>query len=704
MSSAFQAEERYAVSKVIPLPFIHLPPTNPSTIYTTLLHAAQECRKLGQDHCLITFDFPLYIKAVDILHAEPRNAELQGTILRLGGFHLLMSFLGAIGYMMAGSGIEELWQTVYAKNTVKHFMSGHAYSRAVRANFLAFSAISSLLFSAYEIPEETVMQSRAKCMVEQILAGTVSHSDAANSGVAQTLADHLDAALATAEAKGRTQKLWVQYVRCVEIVALFIAAERSGNFELHLHCVGKMLPFFHASGHLNYAKGAHLYLQQMLSLETTMSALEFHKFTSEGFFTIRRTNKFWAGTWSDMIIEQVLMKWMKSRGGLTHGRGVSDEVVARSLHSLPEASRVMQAVEDFCGLSTGSSEQHVELRDSRQITDSQDLEKFVLWLKMHNPFEKRPVELVSLSSDVVGDSSINCDQAEEVGKKLLSQCVGKNFKNLKLQRKSVCKSLASVVQSSVRVGDDEIEINPNQLFHRSLCVLKTAEEVEQIFEFEMAARSPALFEPNGVMRKGCKSSLAEALVAECPAALAASPPPELQNPKYVIDGGLLVHKVPFPRPASFSEIANVFSDYVVKNWGVGATVVFDGYPDKPTTKSKEQQRRASKAGCADIKVSPEVTLSIPHEKFLSNPRNKTEFISLVSDRFQECGVGTVQAESDADTVIVHTTLTEARQAGSAVLVGEDTDLLVLLLHHTDQENVFMLKPGRGQRGKIPPST
>lgn len=62
-----------------------------------------------------------------VLATDPSSSISRLTI-RLGGFHLLMSFLGAIGSIMAGSGLEELWQTVYAKNSVPHMMNGHAYS------------------------------------------------------------------------------------------------------------------------------------------------------------------------------------------------------------------------------------------------------------------------------------------------------------------------------------------------------------------------------------------------------------------------------------------------------------------------------------------------------------------------------------------------------------------------------------------------
>ena len=41
---------------------------------------------------------------------------------------------------------------------------------------------------------------------------------------------------------------------------------------------------------------------------------------SQGFHTVRRSNRYWAGLWTDLTIEQTLMRAVKSRGGLTRGR------------------------------------------------------------------------------------------------------------------------------------------------------------------------------------------------------------------------------------------------------------------------------------------------------------------------------------------------------------------------------------------------
>ena len=53
-------------------------------------------------------------------------------VLRLGGLHTEMRFLGSIGHLMAGSGLKELLEVVYASNSAIHMLSGKALSRAVR--------------------------------------------------------------------------------------------------------------------------------------------------------------------------------------------------------------------------------------------------------------------------------------------------------------------------------------------------------------------------------------------------------------------------------------------------------------------------------------------------------------------------------------------------------------------------------------------
>ena len=95
-------------------------------------------------------------------------------------------------------------------------------------------------------------------------------------------------------AKSQTAKYWIQYLHYIQNLKDFIRAERTGNWKLHLQSVRKILNIFAATGHVHYAKSARLYLQQMMELETDYPWV--HKnFTENGYHTIRRSNKFWAG-------------------------------------------------------------------------------------------------------------------------------------------------------------------------------------------------------------------------------------------------------------------------------------------------------------------------------------------------------------------------------------------------------------------------
>ena len=64
-----------------------------------------------------------------IKESVSEDSEIKDVILRMGGFHTQMSFLGAIGHSMGGSGLKEVFVCVYDSNTVTHILSGKWHSR-----------------------------------------------------------------------------------------------------------------------------------------------------------------------------------------------------------------------------------------------------------------------------------------------------------------------------------------------------------------------------------------------------------------------------------------------------------------------------------------------------------------------------------------------------------------------------------------------
>lgn len=86
----------------------------------------------------------------------------------------------------------------------------------------------------------------------------------------------------------------------------------------------------------------------MANLEMVMDPIQFDKFTKDGYFTIRRSDKAWSGVWSDMVIEQTLNRFFGT--DLRHGRGVTPSVVARYLLAMPSAFNLMECLENYCDI------------------------------------------------------------------------------------------------------------------------------------------------------------------------------------------------------------------------------------------------------------------------------------------------------------------------------------------------------------------
>ena len=327
-------------STVSLLPIINLNPNDLTCIYSTLVFVIDQAKKLNLETAVITFDQPLWYKAMEIT-----NAKSLDVVLVLGGFHLMMSFLGCVGMVMDGSGITDALKTIYGSNTVQHMMSGKAISRALRGHFLATSALTTKLIcniipndikkgldcdkegdnSGVMGKNEVILTDTEVEKIKEVAERVVQDPESAMEVIASSNElRRLDTALELYKdellSKSRTAKLWLQYLLYVDVIKLFIRAERTGNWHLHLIAVGKMLNLFAATAHVNYAKSARLYLQSMLELQTKYPWV-YNNFQTLGYHTVRRNDRFWSGLWTDLIIEQVLMRSLKSRGGLTRGKG-----------------------------------------------------------------------------------------------------------------------------------------------------------------------------------------------------------------------------------------------------------------------------------------------------------------------------------------------------------------------------------------------
>ena len=283
---------------------------------------------------------------------------------------------------------------------------------------------------------------------------------------------------------------------------------------------------------------------------------------------------------------------------------------------------------------------------------------------------------------------MNADNAKDVGCKILA-----SMKNQNIVDYTFKKSLQVVTQASkskIKVDGETVEVDPQLLFQRCTSAANGLfEDPSEIFRYELCSVPSALFENNGLPREAHKSTLADALwnTVDC-----AATDKDINDAFYVLDGGSLLHRIPWTRGESFRSICNVYIDYITRRYpSDGTAVVFDGYDEQHSTKDVAHIRRnLSIRNSPDIHFTEDMIFSSKKDIFLSNQKNKQRFINLLGKQLEETEVKVHHAENDADVLIVQTALTQSA-TNEVVVIGEDTDLLILLLYHAapEKNNIYL---------------
>ena len=96
----------------------------------------------------------------------------------------------------------------------------------------------------------------------------------------------------------------------------------------------------------------------------------------------------------------------------------------------------------------------------------------------------------------------------------------------------------------------------------------------------------------------------------------------------MIDGGAFLHRVSWPKLATFQEVCQKYCHYVKQKYGVDTVIVFDGY-DCPTTKNMTQQRRSSGKVGATVSFEVNMKITMKRDVFLANSQNKKRLITIL---------------------------------------------------------------------------
>ena len=666
------------------LPMLDLDPTDMTCIYSTLHFVATESKRQGTVP-VVTFDQPLWWKSRTIILNEDAASILKPIILILGGFHTAMSYLGSIGHIMEGSGLKEMLELVYAGNAVAHMLGGKAYARAVRGHFLVDAALHAILLTrCYDVPvfseEEDVpdtsddLREALKCC-DAFLAEEMTDEVVCQQDVFDRIKEKMGAEKERLS-EFPTGSLWIQYMGMVDLLKMFLRSQRTGDFQLYLRCLQDMHPYLAASGHNHYVKSVQIHLQDMLELKETSPDV-YNRFSS-GLFVIRRSDRFWAGLPSDLVIEQVLMRTIKTTGGLTRGRGMEEKQRTRWLLAMLACADINESKQELTGATYSTCDQHKDLFVARKERDHKDTYEIFQYLNDYNPFVSEEGGLHSVATGVTASASCNPHEARKVGEAILDKMEGQNAFDFVFRRKEQIERMG---MKQLVVDGEKLKVDPQLLFQRLLILANNSDySLDDLLKYELSAQPTALFDKHGLLRQANKPQLADALPST---SSNEGQQTRDSKPVYnVLDGGSLLQRFPWKRGETFDSIASTYVKYV--NTFANPLVVFDGYETDSYTKYMTHIRRSKGAVGPKVFFTGSMALKSKKEHFLANVENKQKFINFLSEKLQTQGIKTLHSKGDADLLIALTGV-KCAKIGATHVIGEDIDLLVLLCHHAEED-------------------
>ena len=369
-------------TQAVYLPLIDMLPSDPDTMMTALQEAKRLTNERGQKKVVFTCDQQLYKVAADVKWAYPN--DFSDVILRLGGMHMLMSSVGAIGSLMAGSGLSEILSSTFAG--VSKMLTGKKFTQNVRA---------------------------MRLVSEELLRNIINRGDVMSM---EDLLAHLDAAAR----KSKTSKLWVDcFIKPVFLMMLYVRAERESDWPLHLVAVKRMLPYFFASGHVNYARYGLYYFRSMESLQGEELSM-----FMRGEHVMHHVPGLWNGIWSDMYIETTFMRYGHGPGGIIRIT-LKPEMLktwALGLHVC------CQLEQDTVNLSCNEQDKcqlnHKEEAKSRIKSDRADSENLSKKLELcidPRDHASHPPSILNIVSGQIANDTVNVHDVVAIGTKKMQK-------------------------------------------------------------------------------------------------------------------------------------------------------------------------------------------------------------------------------------------------------------------------------------------
>ena len=141
--------------------------------------------------------------------------------------------------------------------------------------------------------------------------------------------------------------------------------------------------------------------------------------------------------------------------------------------------------------------------------------------------------------------------------------------------------------------------------------------VTSLFQYELCTYPADLFEPSSLPLQPNKAVLADYLWK--------SMKEEQWKPRgdvqYALDGGALLHRVPWLRGSTYDSVSHLYVRYVTQKYGAAA-IVFDSYNDDPTTEDATHLQTTGDCAAMTVHFASGMMIKSEKDEFLNNKANK----------------------------------------------------------------------------------
>ena len=391
--------------------------------------------------------------------------------------HLLMSYSGCVGTLMADTGIVQILGVAFGG--VLKMVTGKKFPQNVRA---------------------------LRILVEELLGPVFEKNHL------ESMLD-LKKTLDEISSESRTAKLWVDcLIKPVFTMLKYIRAEREADWVLHLQTVRELMPLFFAARHTHYARYALYYLCSMEEMPC-----EVRKYFMDGEHTVHhKTTGLFNGIWTDMAIETTFMRYGKGRNGII-GITLKPGTLKTWVYSLHACNGIINDLNEMSDEERPPAHTyHKEEMSARMKQDEQDRhtlrDKSNLCIDPLDPDQHPSDGLVNIVTGmVVTHPSVNVHNAVKLGQTQI-----KSFK--KTWPGGFHDTIHKIVNTMSFSRNLKLEkskvFDTETIYARAMTLQATSRGIdpENLLAHELAPYPTSMFDVDGHMREAkTKSTLKNTL-------------------------------------------------------------------------------------------------------------------------------------------------------------------------------------------------